>query len=359
MARFSQPLICTLACLCDSHTRPVYELKIPAMSPHFRHSGTLLHPITQYQTAMDLRLDNNRLPAARNAAQLSTGRLAPMAAERHVARQQEYRGGWPLGYMGAECPADTPSKCTVRYGFNLNCCPTGQTCQDDVLSIYCCPTEADCKAAVLNRPVCANSSWDMYSLAKNEYFCCPTGYFGVLPISGSSGLCELDVNGLSASRIASLVTTPTGSGSGGGASTTRSAGNGAVGGGDSGSSGGNGGNGSGRDGSSDGSNGVGKAPGTSPNGISAGAIAGIAIGGVILLAICFAVILWIHRKSLRKTPSSKPEPAYDQEFAIHAQHQPAAATPETTAMPPPQYSRSPGQPELGGTQMVEMPTNRS
>jgi hypothetical protein len=199
----------------------------------------------------------------------------------------------------------------------------------------------------------------MYSLAKNKYFCCPTGYFGVLPVSGSSGLCELDVNGLSTSRIASLVTTPTGSGSGGGASTTGSAGNGAAGGGSSGSSGGSGGNGSGGDGSGGGSSGVlGNAPGTSPNGISAGAIAGIAIGGVILLAICFAGILWVHRKSLRKTPSPKPEPIYDQGFAPQAQHPPAAAAPET-AMPPPQYSRSPGQPELGGSQMVEMPTTRS
>ena len=58
----------------------------------------------------------------------------------HVARQ-EYRGGWPLGYTGAECPAHSNSKCTLSYGFtNLNCCPSGQTCLDDVLLIYCCPT---------------------------------------------------------------------------------------------------------------------------------------------------------------------------------------------------------------------------
>ena len=75
--------------------------------------------------------------------------IAPRVAQHHernanapvVARQSEYRGGWPLGYMGSECPAHSPSKCTVRYGFdNLNCCPSGQTCQDDILTIYCCPS---------------------------------------------------------------------------------------------------------------------------------------------------------------------------------------------------------------------------
>jgi len=28
-------------------------------------------------------------------------------------------------------------------------------------------------------------------------------------------------------------------------------------------------------------------------------------------------------------------------------------------MPPPVYTCAPGQPELGGTQMIEMPTNRT
>lgn len=87
---------------------------------------------------MDSRYSQDR--TALGAAQLHR-RLAPVAAAHYVTPRQEYRGGWPLGYMGADCPADAPSKCTQRYGFtNQNCCPKDQFCLDAVLSIYCCPT---------------------------------------------------------------------------------------------------------------------------------------------------------------------------------------------------------------------------
>lgn len=310
-------------------------------------------------------------------------RLAPFAAQRHVARQQEYRGGWPLGYMGAECPAHSSSKCTVRYGFdNLNCCPNGQTCQDDILTIYCCPTgkqssqpsplpnkrdirdrftkkrltsmaEADCRAAVANRPVCANSTWDLYGLSKDKYFCCPTGYFGVLPISGGAGLCEPNVVGIPASRIASIFTVPTGAsaggGGGGGASNPQPT---------AGNSGAGAGAGSGSGSSSEGGNAG--AGGSGGSAVSAGAIAGIVMGGIILLAIVVSVILWYHRRSLRKIPPSKPEQPPDWGVDASAQHQAAmVVSPAATPMPPPQYTPAPNQPEAGGTQIVEMPATRA
>ncbi|KAK0643762.1 hypothetical protein B0T16DRAFT_459871 [Cercophora newfieldiana] len=108
-------------------------------------------------------------------------------------------------------------------------------------------SESDCKAAVENRPVCANSSWDMYALEKGTYFCCPKDYFG------------------------------------------------------------------------------------------------------------------FHRKSLKKTLVPKPQEAYDAGFPPPTQHQATTPAPDMAVMimPPPVYSRTPGQPELGGTQMIEMPTNRT
>jgi len=218
-------------------------------------------------------------------------------------------------------------------------------------------SESDCKAAVENRPVCANSLWDMYALEKGTYFCCPKGYFGVLPISGESGLCESDINGLPASRIAALITTPTGTatGAGGGTTATRGAGS------DSSSSGGSE-SGTSRGGDSrDESGGANTIPGALSTSISAGAIAGIVIGSVILLAISFAGILWFHRQSLKKTLAPKPQEAYDAGFPPPAQHQPMTPVPDTPVviMPPPVYTCAPGQPELGGTQMIEMPTNRT
>jgi hypothetical protein len=67
------------------------------------------------------------------------GRLTRPGTGRLDVRQ-EYRGGWPLGYMGADCPADAPVGCPGAG--NLNCCPTGQFCDINFSSssVYCCPT---------------------------------------------------------------------------------------------------------------------------------------------------------------------------------------------------------------------------
>ena len=226
--------------------------------------------------------------------------------------------------------------------------------------------EADCRAAVANRPVCANSTWDMYLLSKNKYFCCPKTYFGVLPASGSAGLCEPNVSGIPATRVASLVTAPT---SGGG---TPSGGNSGSGGSNGEGSGGGGGNSQGTAGGSGTGAGSGSSiegGSSSGSGISAGAIAGIVIGGIILLAIVVSAILWYHRRSLRRAPpAAKTEPPSD--WGVNGsgtgsgQHQTPmaqASSPASTPMPPPQYQYAPppNQPEVGGTQIVEMPGSRS
>jgi len=63
------------------------------------------------------------------------------AISHSYAVRQEYRGGWPAGYLGSECPDDIPVPCKRTGGFsNLNCCPPSQFCVNDMANIYCCPT---------------------------------------------------------------------------------------------------------------------------------------------------------------------------------------------------------------------------
>jgi hypothetical protein len=71
--------------------------------------------------------------------------------------------------------------------------------------------------------------------------------------------------------------------------------------------------------------------------ISAGTIAGIAIDNVILLAISGAVILWLHRRSLEKTVSSKSQRTCDAGLPPPMRQQVATAPLEVIAMPPPVY----------------------
>lgn len=180
--------------------------------------------------------------------------------------------------------------------------------------------EADCGTAVTNRPVCANPAWTLFGLTSNRYFCCPSGYFGVKSVELSGrGLCEPNLDGLPTTRIASTITrgtpattgTAAGSGgSGGSGQTTSPGGSPGSTGTSSNSAGGSGGGGS----------------------VSAGVIAGSVVGGVALLLLGIALVLWLHRKSLRRNPGPGPGPG-------------PGPTPETKldpSPPPPQSSPSPG-----------------
>ncbi|KAK5662108.1 hypothetical protein OQA88_8013 [Cercophora sp. LCS_1] len=266
------------------------------------------------------------------------------AAALHVLPRQEdgYRGGWPLGYIGSQCPTDTPVVCKRENDVEpQGCCPKGQFCQTTFSEVYCCPS---------------------------------AGYFGVKSVEYSGrGLCEVNIDGLSATRIASTITsgTPatTGTATSGGTRQTTSSG---------GSTGGSSGNTGASSNDSTGSNGGGS--------VSTGVIAGSVVGGVVLLLLGIAFILWLHRRSLRKDPGPGPAPApapapattAKEESDFHSpppksmdspgtvyqhqyQHPPQFAHPAVPTPPPP-HSVSPAPqyvyaqpPEVEGVARVEMP----
>lgn len=186
-------------------------------------------------------------------------------------------------------------------------------------------TDDDCGPAVKNVPVCANSTWNMYrneQWSNNNYFCCPPGYIGVLPQRGSSGICETEgvnipksqlatvasqIGGASVTASGRVPTATAGSGSSVTATNGRVPGTATV------------------TPTSVSGDGPGPGPGqeTSSNPpLSTGAIAGIAVGGATVFLILFALILWLHRRSLRKRPppavSHKPDEPFIQEHSTTA-----------------------------------------
>jgi len=69
--------------------------------------------------------------------------LRDRAAALHVLPRQndDYRGGWPLGYIGPQCPADAPVVCKRDSDEEpQGCCPQGQFCFTTISEVYCCPT---------------------------------------------------------------------------------------------------------------------------------------------------------------------------------------------------------------------------
>ncbi|KAH8760134.1 hypothetical protein F5882DRAFT_32141 [Hyaloscypha sp. PMI_1271] len=114
--------------------------------------------------------------------------LAPPVLQERAS----YNGGWALAIPGSSCPADAPVACPTAGG-NVNpaCCPNGQTCFG-LKNQHCCPTNSECENVVTNFPACANSTWNMYALSfsSRTFFCCEPGQYGVLPISGYTGICE-------------------------------------------------------------------------------------------------------------------------------------------------------------------------
>jgi hypothetical protein len=140
-----------------------------------------------------------------------------------------------------------------------------------------------------------------------SYFCCPSGHFGVIPTRGEAGVCERDGVDVPKSQLA---TTASQVGLGGTSATpftdtmsstltsdvplTRT-GTGAT---------------AGPSGTATGQgtqDGTGNNTGSSSP-ISTGAIAGIAVGAAAVLAIAVALIMWWHRRSLRKRPSQGADP---------------------------------------------------
>ncbi|KUJ07607.1 uncharacterized protein LY89DRAFT_789672 [Mollisia scopiformis] len=131
-------------------------------------------------------------------------RLAQPVPQPDISKRVTYNGGWALGLSGSSCPSDAPVACSTQSGsVNPMCCPSGQTCSGDIRP-YCCPTSVDCSNVVENVPVCANSTWNMYTQGGGNYFCCEPDQFGVLPLHGYAGICEP----LDQTVASSLIATP-------------------------------------------------------------------------------------------------------------------------------------------------------
>jgi hypothetical protein len=195
---------------------------------------------------------------------------------------------------------------------------------------------------------------------RGSYFCCPSGYIGVIPTRGEAGVCERDgvdvpksqlattasqvgVRGTSATPFTDIKSstltsdgplTPTGTGATAGPP-GRATGQGTQ-------------------------DGTGNAGSNAP--ISTGAIAGIAVGAAAALAIAVGLIMWWHRRSLRKRPSQGAEPQstsgpIHQEYpkpAGEMQAKPTVLSQPSTPTPAYGYSASYAAYEVPASPRVEM-----
>ena len=202
-----------------------------------------------------------------------------------------------------------------------------------------------------NRPACANSTWTLYKMPSGGFFCCPTGYVGFLPVSGYTGLCEDNIDGLPPSRIATPATQgttsrPTGPATASGTglppsqqTTTTTTPSNTPGSDDRAS----------RQSSPSGIPASGGS--TGPSSIPTGAVAGLVIGGVLLLLLGEALLLWLHRRSLRRHQQSLPPPQGPRASAEAVEPAATQARPQQITnfipiphgdpAPPPVYSHAP------------------
>jgi hypothetical protein len=160
----------------------------------------------------------------------STYNLAPRV-EQSLVDRATYLGGWPLAAV--PCPADASVICStgIESQINQQCCPSGNTCFSwPSITPVCCPTckcplgnfprsanvlvsmlkfwyvlAQNCIGQLQNLPVCANSSWNMFDLGENSYFCCEQGQVGVIPQTGYAGICQAGSQGVPSSLLATMV----------------------------------------------------------------------------------------------------------------------------------------------------------
>ncbi|OXV05553.1 hypothetical protein Egran_06678 [Elaphomyces granulatus] len=64
------------------------------------------------------------------------------------------------------------------------CCPGGSFCPNEY-NVECCPSATNCTASLLEKPRCANETWDLYD--NSGYFCCLQGTTGFATDYNSDG----------------------------------------------------------------------------------------------------------------------------------------------------------------------------
>ncbi|PVH75310.1 hypothetical protein DL98DRAFT_593304 [Cadophora sp. DSE1049] len=122
-----------------------------------------------------------------------------------LQNRANYEGSWALAIPGASCPAEAPVLCDTDSITTTGCCPDGDTCFG-LGGTYCCPTKSDCSTTVTNFPSCFNSTWTLYETkTTSDYFCCPPGQYGVLPLGNYGGICQYNDVAVDSSRSATLV----------------------------------------------------------------------------------------------------------------------------------------------------------
>lgn len=197
---------------------------------------------------------------------------------------------------------------------------------------------------------------------RGHYFCCPSGHIGVIPARGNAGVCELEGVNVPKSQLATQASqiglggtstgpftkvssatltghepsTPTGTGTMAGPSATTT-----------------------EQGAQDDAGNTSSSP---P--VSTAAIAGIAVGAAAALAIAFALIMYWHRRSLRKLPpqaaghqtasGSEPIPQEHSKSAGEMQATQTGFVQPSTPAPAYGYSTPYGAHEVHATPRVEM-----
>jgi len=71
--------------------------------------------------------------------------------------------------------------------------------------ILWCVSAQNCIGQLQNVPVCANTSWNMFGLGDNNYFCCEQGQVGLIPQAGYAGICQAAGLAVASSMLATMV----------------------------------------------------------------------------------------------------------------------------------------------------------
>ncbi|KAL7931742.1 hypothetical protein V8C35DRAFT_309393 [Trichoderma chlorosporum] len=190
------------------------------------------------------------------------------------------------------------------------CCPGNSYCpsKDKAYSTnICCPDSSNCTTLIINPPICADSSWSLYTVdGKTDAtgsFCCEAGQQGFYVSSLGWVGCEgPGARGNPDYILLAPRTTGTVSTTSGGATTT------------SGSATTTSGSATTTSGSTSASatapSTSSNAPAISSNKISAGAVAGGVVGGVVVLAIVVAAAFFFLRRRKRQSSSQELNSPY-------------------------------------------------
>jgi hypothetical protein len=82
------------------------------------------------------------------------------------------------------------------------CCPGGSFCPQKY-NIDCCPSAANCTTSLLEKPRCANETWDLYN---NEgYFCCLQGTTGFSTADHNSDGCAVPGDSFADITLLSII----------------------------------------------------------------------------------------------------------------------------------------------------------